>query len=132
MRYFSPPGLSPGDPAAQRRPYPDRLDAITRACVDGWNGEGSLAPTETSISRVRALLDAMTPECSSRCGIYPTPEGGMAIEWTVGYWGAEVVVSPDGSAQCDAAHCGSRPSTAPLDVAPGVIEQWIRGLCNDD
>lgn len=58
----------------------ERLDLFLTA-EDGWNGEGSYAPTRATVDLVKSILPVMVANLVSSPYIYPLFEGGINFEW---------------------------------------------------
>lgn len=62
---------------------PARLDEF-RAMRDGWlDGEGK-APTQAGLDWLAASFERNYPDDLPLPHTYPTPEGGVQMEWTLG------------------------------------------------
>ena len=68
-----------------------------RTLRDGWiEGEGVL-PDPVVVARAREILARLLVDDRElpRPKVYPTPDGGIQVEWTLGDWGAELRFRPD-------------------------------------
>jgi hypothetical protein len=73
-----------------------RLDEL-RALRDGWiEGEG-LPPNAVVVARAREILVRLLVEDRElpRPKVYPTHDGGIQVEWTLGDWETELRFRPD-------------------------------------
>lgn len=110
-----------------------RLDELA-ALSDGWlDGEG-LALTPHAIATARAVLGRLAAEHPDvpRPRVYPTPDGEVSAEWTLGRVSADVRFPAAGLAlDADALHVDTGAEIA-LTIdggapdAPAQIAAWLR------
>lgn len=53
---------------------------------DGWYDGIGLAPSSTSLKELSSMFSEHYPENAPLPRIYPTPEGNVSVEWTIGNW----------------------------------------------
>lgn len=68
--------------------YADRLKELSET-KDGWNGKGSVAPTEDALDAARKIL-------FGAC-VTLTHQGGIQLEWHTLGWDVEIELSPGGT-----------------------------------
>jgi hypothetical protein len=73
-----------------------RLDEIAKP-HDGWVQAGGVAPSKDSIEAMRGFTKLIASEPRTLVPyLYPTIEGGVTAEWTVGAWEASATIEADG------------------------------------
>lgn len=84
------------DDAPPRQPFEDRLDEIATA-AEGWFEEGNPAPSIVAVEAMRQFITLIIQEEGMTAPyLYPTPDGGVAAEWTEGDWEASANIEIDG------------------------------------
>lgn len=63
----------------------------------GWDDEGGLQISSIALDASQSLLRSLDNAGHERPGVFPTPEGGVLIEWTTASSVSSVEVLPDGS-----------------------------------
>lgn len=53
---------------------------------DGWYDGIGLAPSNASLKELSSMFSEYYPETAPLPRIYPTPEGNVSVEWTLGNW----------------------------------------------
>ncbi|WP_299343143.1 hypothetical protein [uncultured Pseudoxanthomonas sp.] len=77
--------------------FQERLDELAEL-KEGWLEEGAPAPSKTTIDATRPFLEALTQSSGiSSPFIYPSAEGGVALEWTLGDWEISGTLEADSS-----------------------------------
>ncbi len=74
----------------------ERLSQLARLQA-GWLDKGSSPPSAQALDQTERLLLGCLDEMLPRPGIFPTPEGGLQLEWTSPDSETEVRISADGS-----------------------------------
>jgi hypothetical protein len=123
--------------AGEVRKMWNRIDHLS-TLEDGWiEGEGS-APSETAIVRAREILARLLVdhEWVARPKVYPTPDGGVQAEWTLGRWACEVAFSADGTARGEATEVeDDRDSEIELDTLSASnadqLASWLMRLAGE-
>lgn len=81
-----------------RATFHERLSELGNLS-EGWLEEGSPAPSSATIDAIRSFLEALTQSSGIHSPfIYPTAEGGVAVEWTVADWEISGTLEPNSSA----------------------------------
>ncbi|WP_328545397.1 hypothetical protein [Streptomyces europaeiscabiei] len=83
---------------SRHQPYPptpfyDRLTELSKL-QDGWLDGHGKSPTSEAIRSASVLGAALPIAITPR--VYPTEEGGVALEWNDRHGGHEIEVQPDG------------------------------------
>jgi hypothetical protein len=78
-----------------RLPFEDRLDEIATA-EEGWFEEGNPAPSMAAVEAMRQFITLIIQDGMPAPYIYPTPDGGVAAEWSNGDWEASANIGIGG------------------------------------
>jgi len=73
-----------------------RLHELSKL-TDGWYEGGGYAPSKETINRAKIVLLKVhqeDPEVTIP-SIFPTPEGGIQMEWSLDGWDIEVRIQPE-------------------------------------
>ncbi|HXI99290.1 MAG TPA: hypothetical protein VNG73_10125 [Gemmatimonadaceae bacterium] len=115
-----------------------RLDHLGEI-EDGWIESEGQAPSKDALMRARDVLARLLVdhEWTDRPKLFPTPDGGVQAEWTLGPWACEVVFAPDGSTRGEATQTeDDRESEIELEtVTAGNADQlakWLRTMASND
>lgn len=75
----------------------NRLDVL-RDLSDGWLEGDGLTPDTGVIARVREVLARLLVDHRDipKPSIFPTPDGGIQVEWVIGRWAAEICFDAGG------------------------------------
>ena len=84
---------NPDDPFAASRA---RLDGMADL-EDTWFDEVSKRPSDAAIDKGREVLEALEESKLPAPKVFPTPEGGISLEWTHQPMRVGVVILPSGS-----------------------------------
>lgn len=77
------------------QPYEERLKQISETPA-GWYDEQNPAPTKVAIDAMRLLLEKVSNNTVIPMPyLYPTPEGGVVGEWSIGDWEATAEIDLD-------------------------------------
>ncbi len=74
--------------------FSSRLDEF-RAIQDGWLDGGGTAPSPRSLDWLSGSLKDYYADDSPMPHIYPTPEGGVSLEWAIGPHRASLEIDLD-------------------------------------
>jgi len=124
------------DEAVQQAYDAARVSLADRAgLVAGWLGNGEGEPvTGRAHSSAGALLESLEDADVPAPRVYPTPEGGVSLEWTAGDRHVVAEVGPQGVLwlhQTDVAANSYDEEDLPADAAARVAVQWLRSrLCS--
>jgi hypothetical protein len=116
-----------------------RSDMTTRlselaALQDGWLDGAGTAPNIEQLRRFAASFDQYFPADLLLPHLYPTAEGGLQAEWSVGYWEVSLemdLVSMMGEYQAYNSHTGQiAECTMALQMQPGwgELERQLRAI----
>lgn len=75
--------------------HPDvgaRLDEF-RNLRDGWLEDGGKAPSHGGLDWLRGVFERYYPKDLPQPHTYPTPEGGISLEWTMGRLDVDIEVN---------------------------------------
>lgn len=77
-------------------------DARTQLCaiadlVDGWDNLAAIAITTQALARATSIVDTATHTTSGPPHIYPTPSGGVVLEWELTSIKLSIEVRADGT-----------------------------------
>ncbi len=84
------------DDGGATQPFHERLEEIS-STPEGWYDGENPAPTGASIAAMRDFLEMVCMLPIPMPYLYPTPEGGIVAEWSVGSWEASAEIDLDGS-----------------------------------
>lgn len=75
----------------------DRLESFEQIEA-GWIDGDGVAPAGMVITQVREVISRVLADCQDieRPKTYPTPMGGVQVEWVMGNWAIDVKFSPHG------------------------------------
>ena len=111
-----------------------RLDELA-TLRDGWLWNDGIAPTPRAIATARAVLGRLAAEHPDvpRPRVYPTPDGEVSAEWTIGRVGADVrFPSMEGPLDASVVHADSGSEsealidTADLADSATTLAAWLR------
>lgn len=73
-----------------------RLEDL-RSLRDGWLEGDGVTPDAVVVARAREVIARILVDYRDlpRPKVFPTPDGGIQVEWMIGDWGAELVFEPD-------------------------------------
>jgi hypothetical protein len=75
-----------------RQAFEDRLDEIS-ATPAGWFENDNPAPSGNAVATMRQLMSEITANIDPLPSyLYPTPDGGVTVEWSVDGWEASATV----------------------------------------
>jgi hypothetical protein len=90
----------------------DRFDELG-ALHEGWLDGDGVPPNTVVLGRARRVLADLLNHDVPRPRVYPTPEGGVQAEWTVGEHEISVTFEPDGSLYAISVNVASGESEEP-------------------
>lgn len=113
-------------------PFQDELAEVSEL-QDGWNGEGSLAPSHVVLANVVRVLSAM-PVPLSTLDLTPNDNGTVSLEWETefGYAFLEIGerkygLTLSGVGHDPSFHNGAVEALVPQDLV-GLIQRTVSGV----
>lgn len=115
----------------------ERIDSFN-SIADGWCEGSGIAPTPIALERARDVLGRLLADYLDigKPTVFPTPEGGVQVEWSFGKWQAEAVFDSIGALTAEATDIETQEAyeSGELQVtweSAHALAHWLHTLGED-